>query len=920
MCSTILAAPDETFTKNVNETMINSTNINGTAASFSGESGKGMPSTKYTTDKLLEKLDMTSLRKAGLFLKEPDCRVFLCGFNDHHQMHLRRSLKSAGAVPVNELTSSVTHVIVNQTIPTEHIKIIDMLQLSPYFVSLEWLIESMHMGRAVSESDFFVSFLQSKQKESSFMSNIPLGDTIGPLPNSRKESVKLNSKQTPQESNPISEDQMEDDIIAQYGGINERPSVIVPSDENSDNHDHESTNDTTISFKMPEKEIKETDQSATLSKIDEQKHHRTNMKELNPKDANEQKFEEKTLTDDSTSKHGRFFLGKTFCFLGFDEENVSEFSECVKEVGGTVMNNNLETELDFLIVPPTLDSMLYQTIHAKQVVSNFWLEDCLEQGLQLDVQYYHSSINVSDQNKPCRGVVIGITGYCGKEREFIHTLAEALGMISQEIFAKRDKKGALRSTHLICAFPEGAKYEAGIKWALPVVTKDWLLACLQYKDWVSEKSFLIGNATKYTEGKPDLASNHQHNDKENVKNISNTQSPNRHIGKTKEGFAEYDAPENSIDYKTPKSTRAAAVKDLETPFLPIFEKNRKSSRPVNFALTPDVDSFSKLPPESQPSPSNLKRKREEDAKVTPYILRNVKTPETPYGAFLEKNPSRETRKFWKLQCDELGRFEYTSEQRAELEAKKKRLEQYAKECEEEREKNKMDKEYEEYFKHALDPERTKEMHIKTFKKYGVPILEKGSKTFEELMEEKMQKQGISWKNPKRFKLQTKNADCLVDNDQKLECKESKNSKDNSKDTSIAAEQLSVQLAKFNELAQMNDSLSKSNNCSMPKSEEKDSFASENKSKRRSSMKMTLSSIEVETDRRLDIETSVEAHYKKESKQPEINSESQIRWVNPKEEEERKKLAARLALESQELSEENQSRSEGKNYLQVIIES
>ena len=117
MCSTILAAPDETFTKNVNETMINSTNINGTAASFSGDCGKGMPSTKYTTDKLLEKLDMTSLRKAGLFLKEPDCRVFLCGFNDHHQMHLRRSLKSAGAVPVNELTSSVTHVIVNQTIP-----------------------------------------------------------------------------------------------------------------------------------------------------------------------------------------------------------------------------------------------------------------------------------------------------------------------------------------------------------------------------------------------------------------------------------------------------------------------------------------------------------------------------------------------------------------------------------------------------------------------------------------------------------------------------------------------------------------------------------------------------------------------------------------------------------------------------------
>ena len=47
-------------------------------------------------------------------------------------------------------------------------------------------------------------------------------------------------------------------------------------------------------------------------------------------------------------------------------------------------------------------------------------------------------------------------------------------------------------------------------------------------------------------------------------------------------------------------------------------------------------------------------------------------------------------------------------------------------------------------------------HIKTFKKYGVPILEQGGKTFEELMEEKMQKQGLSWKNPsKRFKLSTR---------------------------------------------------------------------------------------------------------------------------------------------------------------------
>ena len=63
-------------------------------------------------------------------------------------------------------------------------------------------------------------------------------------------------------------------------------------------------------------------------------------------------------------------------------------------------------------------------------------------------------------------VVIGITNYTGSERNYIHALAESLGMVSQETFAKREKKGAKQSTHLVCKLPEGQKYEAAIKWNL----------------------------------------------------------------------------------------------------------------------------------------------------------------------------------------------------------------------------------------------------------------------------------------------------------------------------------------------------------------------------------------------------------------------------------------------------------------------
>ena len=76
-------------------------------------------------------------------------------------------------------------------------------------------------------------------------------------------------------------------------------------------------------------------------------------------------------------------------------------------------------------------------------------------------------------------------------------------MIAQEVFAKRDKKGAYRNTHLICNTPEGPKYKAGIDWKMPIVNKDWLLNCLKFKTWVSEKPFLIGDATHFTQDKPD---------------------------------------------------------------------------------------------------------------------------------------------------------------------------------------------------------------------------------------------------------------------------------------------------------------------------------------------------------------------------------------------------------------------------------
>ena len=72
------------------------------------------------------------------------------------------------------------------------------------------------------------------------------------------------------------------------------------------------------------------------------------------------------------------------------------------------------------------------------------------------------------------------------------------------MFAKKEKKAkkTLGSSHLICPEPEGQKYLAALKWSLPVVTKDWLLACLRDQTWVSESPFLVGDCKAFNEDKP----------------------------------------------------------------------------------------------------------------------------------------------------------------------------------------------------------------------------------------------------------------------------------------------------------------------------------------------------------------------------------------------------------------------------------
>lgn len=53
----------------------------------------------------------------------------------------------------------------------------------------------------------------------------------------------------------------------------------------------------------------------------------------------------------------------------------------------------------------------------------------------------------------------------------------------------------MATTHLICSAPEGHKYQAAVKWNVPVVSKEWLLECVIYKCRLPEDQFPIVNTS-----------------------------------------------------------------------------------------------------------------------------------------------------------------------------------------------------------------------------------------------------------------------------------------------------------------------------------------------------------------------------------------------------------------------------------------
>ncbi|XP_069689282.1 DNA topoisomerase 2-binding protein 1-A isoform X2 [Periplaneta americana] len=422
---------------------------------------------------MVEKLDLREAKKAGAFLD--GCNVFLSGFNTEQTEKLRRILNGGGATRFNEISDNVTHVIVGQVVPAD-LKILRSSGHRPYLLTVEWVIESIKLKCPAPEDKFLCTdgLLQSAEPPS------PLSKkgvqllrrlTDRPIPSLHlpfEETTKVN-KIAPSSST---------DVVDQYLHNTTKECGVLKENMNDNT-------ETTPFARKASSQIK----GALISKeVDINKDEDVTLR-LDNNTCSEQ-----DLTQDSESTISPIFNALTFFVIDFDDNVKELLLEVISSHGGSVVGKNFKGIADYAIVPIN-GATFSQT--ATEIVTQLWVEDCHLQDDLVPVSYYHRPIVIDLDKKPLSGCVMGITSYTGKEREFIFTVAELMGAITQEMFARKDneKKNVLASTHLICSEPGSQKYNAALKWKLPAVTHEWILMCAKEGRRVKEEPYLIGESS-----------------------------------------------------------------------------------------------------------------------------------------------------------------------------------------------------------------------------------------------------------------------------------------------------------------------------------------------------------------------------------------------------------------------------------------
>ncbi|KAJ8920478.1 hypothetical protein NQ315_005346 [Exocentrus adspersus] len=580
---------------------------------------------------LVDSLDIKKAKKAGQYLD--GCSVYITGFSPDHAEKLCKILNLSGATRYDQFSERVTHVIVGDPKFYE-VKLIQSKHSQCAVVSVEWLLDSIEKLQPVSEEQYLLS-----------ISDINKTDFTSPLSKKGLNLLRTDRTVTRVEAEEAQtavsqeEDKAETDIIQQYlkrgNTVQEEDDTLAQLLKNADN-----LSDLANKVQDQPKEPVEFKPAETSTQ-------RTSM----------------SLTQDETSASQMFFEGLKFLVTGFEENHFEYMRDIIEGSCGDVVSKNYKGIPDFVVVPVFNQCELRYT--ATEIVNDLFINECAKEGgLLSDICYYHRPLNLPDAT-PLENCVITISGYSSYERNFLKILIEGLGGRHQEQFSRvtSHSRAVVASTHLISDKPSGKKYQAALKWGLPVLTKDWLLECAKTGTRVSEDDHVV-------EDNNDSPS-------ENIPLIdrkSSCATPKNNISNAGASASKVDSV-TSTSAATPSSaaeqvntfSAMSCLEKINTPGTPVDMQRPRSSgiltplnqrfpRTLHFSDSAVCLGHKKEKPFSQATPVNkiLQQYRESNAELSPcrdtpekFLWEGIKTPDTPLGACICDPPSPNLRK----QCE-----------------------------------------------------------------------------------------------------------------------------------------------------------------------------------------------------------------------------------------------------------------------------
>ncbi|XP_030623391.1 DNA topoisomerase 2-binding protein 1 [Chanos chanos] len=370
------------------------------------------------------------------------CKLYLCGVTGKRLERLRRLVNSAGGLHFNQPSEELTHVVMGDAVQD----IQDFLNKAthrPHIVTVQWLLDTFSRGSHLPEEGYF---------HPSFLPPAPATLDLPPPRTAAPRPAKPSAAPAP-DPGPTTHRKEEEDLLSQY---------------------------------------METDQTVVeMPQVSDSTSRRQSAAEPEPGPVVPVAAPEQETTLQEASGVG-LFSGKRFLLVGFGSEAEAHLSTLVTDNSGKILSGRSRAVADYAIVP-LLGCEVEATV--SEVATDTWLAMCVEQQclLSLVSHPFFTPVAVREGCSPLSGCVLSVSQFTGAERESLIQLAKHLGASVQDYFVRtaNQRKGMLASTHLVLQTPDGTKYQAAQKWALPAVTLRWILDSAQTGKRADEKRYLV---------------------------------------------------------------------------------------------------------------------------------------------------------------------------------------------------------------------------------------------------------------------------------------------------------------------------------------------------------------------------------------------------------------------------------------------